>query len=68
VTSTRRRSSFHYGDLGDATGLIRLIGDVQPDEIYNLGAMSHVKVSFDIRNTPPTPTDWHARASRPSVS
>ncbi|AWI25649.1 GDP-mannose 4,6-dehydratase [Flavobacterium pallidum] len=37
----------HYGDLSDATNLIRIIQDVQPDEIYNLGAMSHVKVSFD---------------------
>jgi GDPmannose 4,6-dehydratase len=38
----------HYGDLTDATNLIRIIQEVQPDEIYNLGAMSHVKVSFDI--------------------
>jgi len=37
----------HYGDLTDATNLIRIIQEVQPDEIYNLGAMSHVKVSFD---------------------
>ena len=43
-----KKIQLHYGDLGDATGLIRLIGDIQPDEIYNLGAMSHVKVSFDI--------------------
>ena len=38
----------HYGDLSDATNLIRIIQEIQPDEIYNLGAMSHVKVSFDI--------------------
>ena len=38
----------HYGDLSDSTNLIRIIQEVQPDEIYNLGAMSHVKVSFDI--------------------
>jgi GDPmannose 4,6-dehydratase len=38
----------HYGDLTDATNLIRVIQEVQPDEIYNLGAMSHVKVSFDV--------------------
>jgi GDPmannose 4,6-dehydratase len=38
----------HYGDLSDATNLIRIIQETQPDEIYNLGAMSHVKVSFDI--------------------
>jgi GDPmannose 4,6-dehydratase len=36
----------HYGDLTDSTNLIRIIQEVQPDEIYNLGAMSHVKVSF----------------------
>ena len=37
----------HYGDLTDATNLIRIIQDVQPDEIYNLGAQSHVQVSFE---------------------
>lgn len=37
----------HYGDLGDSMNLTRIIQEVQPDEIYNLGAMSHVKVSFD---------------------
>jgi len=37
----------HYGDLIDSTNLIRIIQDVQPDEIYNLGAQSHVKVSFE---------------------
>src|SRR6201986_1153767 len=37
----------HYGDLTDSTNLIRLIQEVQPDEIYNLAAQSHVKVSFD---------------------
>lgn len=37
----------HYGDLTDSTNLIRIIQEVQPDEIYNLGAMSHVQVSFD---------------------
>jgi len=42
------RFKLHYGDLTDATNLIRIIQEVQPDEIYNLGAMSHVKVSFDI--------------------
>ncbi len=38
----------HYGDLSDSTNMIRIIQEVQPDEIYNLGAMSHVRVSFDI--------------------
>src|SRR5258707_4484305 len=37
----------HYGDLSDSVNLIRVVQEVQPDEIYNLGAMSHVKVSFD---------------------
>ncbi len=37
----------HYGDLSDSTNLIRLVKDIQPDEIYNLGAQSHVKVSWD---------------------
>lgn len=37
----------HYGDLSDSTNIIRVVQEVQPDEIYNLGAMSHVKVSFD---------------------
>ncbi len=37
----------HYGDLTDSTNLIRIIQEIQPDEIYNLGAQSHVKVSFD---------------------
>ena len=38
----------HYGDLCDATNLISVIATVRPTEIYNLGAMSHVKVSFDM--------------------
>ena len=42
-----RHLHLHYGDLTDSTNLIRIIQEVQPDEIYNLGAMSHVKVSFD---------------------
>ena len=41
------RFVLHYGDLTDATNLIRIIQEVQPDEIYNLGAQSHVKVSFE---------------------
>ena len=42
------RLKLHYGDLTDATNLIRIIQEVQPDEIYNLAAQSHVKVSFDL--------------------
>ena len=41
------RLTLHYGDLSDATSLIRIVQEVQPDEIYNLGAMSHVGVSFE---------------------
>ena len=41
------RLKLHYGDLTDSANIIRIIQEVQPDEIYNLGAMSHVKVSFD---------------------
>lgn len=42
-----RHFTLHYGDLTDATNLIRIIQEIQPDEIYNLAAQSHVKVSFD---------------------
>ena len=41
------RFRLHFGDLGDSMNLTRIIQEVRPDEIYNLGAMSHVKVSFD---------------------
>ena len=41
------RFRLHYGDLSDSLNLVRLVQEIQPDEIYNLGAMSHVKVSFD---------------------
>jgi GDPmannose 4,6-dehydratase len=42
-----RHLHLHYGDLSDSSNLIRIIKEVQPDEIYNLGAMSHVQVSFE---------------------
>ena len=38
----------HYGDMSDSTNLIRIINEIKPDEIYNLAAMSHVRVSFDV--------------------
>ncbi len=41
------RFILHYGDLTDSTNLVRIVQEVQPDEIYNLGAQSHVQVSFD---------------------
>lgn len=43
-----QRLFLHYGDLGDAGSLSRLIDKVEPDEVYNLGAQSHVKISFDM--------------------
>ena len=42
-----RRLNLHYGDLTDATGLRRILEIAEPDEVYNLGAQSHVKVSFE---------------------
>jgi GDPmannose 4,6-dehydratase len=44
---SRGRFQLHYGDLTDATNLIRVVQETQPDEIYNLGAQSHVAVSFE---------------------
>lgn len=43
-----RKFILHYGDMTDSTNLIRLIQEIQPDEIYNLAAMSHVQVSFEV--------------------
>jgi GDPmannose 4,6-dehydratase len=45
--ATGRRLILHYGDLTDATNLIRIVQEVQPEEIYNLAAQSHVAVSFE---------------------
>jgi GDPmannose 4,6-dehydratase len=45
--ASRSRLFLHYGDLSDASALARLIGKIQPDEVYNLAAQSHVRVSFD---------------------
>src|ERR1700693_3754902 len=42
------RMFLHYGDLNDASSINKVLRDVRPDEIYNLGAQSHVRVSFDI--------------------
>ena len=44
----KRKIYLHYGDMTDSTSLIRLIREVEPDEIYNLAAQSHVKVSFEV--------------------
>jgi len=43
-----KRLTLHFGDLSDGSNLNRLLSEVQPDEIYHLGAQSHVRVSFDI--------------------
>jgi GDPmannose 4,6-dehydratase len=43
-----KKIKLHYGDLTDSTNLIRIMAEVRPDEVYNLGAMSHVKVSFEM--------------------
>lgn len=44
----KRAINLHYGDMTDSSSLIRIIAEIQPDEIYNLAAQSHVKVSFDV--------------------
>ena len=49
----------HYGDLTDSTCLVKLISQIQPDEIYNLGAMSHVKVATCCIMSPDIPTCNH---------
>ena len=43
----KKELTLHYGDLTDSTNILKIIQEVQPDEIYNLGAQSHVKVSFE---------------------
>lgn len=48
VTHTEGRMKLHYGDLTDSTNLVKLIYEIQPDEVYNLGAMSHVAISFEL--------------------
>lgn len=45
---SHRKVQLHYGDMTDSTNLIRLIREIEPDEIYNLAAQSHVKVSFEV--------------------
>lgn len=47
LVNDNKNITLHYGDLADSSNLIRLVKEIQPDEIYNLGAMSHVAVSFD---------------------
>lgn len=47
-THSENRMKLHYGDLTDSTNLVKLIYEIQPTEVYNLGAMSHVKISFDL--------------------
>lgn len=47
-THTEGKMKLHYGDLTDSTNLVKLMYEIQPDEVYNLGAMSHVAISFDL--------------------
>ena len=47
INIDNRNFNLYYGDLTDSTNLIRLVKEIEPDEIYNLAAMSHVHVSFD---------------------
>ena len=54
------RLTLHYGDLTDATNLIRIIQQVKPDEIYNLAAQSHVAVSFETPEYMPCSHRWTA--------
>ena len=56
-----RNFILHYGDLTDATNLIRVVQQVQPDEIYNLGAQSHVAVSFESPEYSSGCTCWTTR-------
>ena len=44
----QRTINLHYGDMTDSSSLVRIIQEIRPDEIYNLAAQSHVKVSFDV--------------------
>src|SRR3954469_2359920 len=46
-SGTRERFQLHYADLADASSLSTLVEQIRPDEVYNLGAQSHVRVSFD---------------------
>jgi len=48
ITHTQGKMKLHYGDLTDSTNLVKLIYEIQPDEVYNLGAMSHVAISFEL--------------------
>ena len=45
---SNRTFILHHGDLSDSMGLVRIVKEIQPDEIYNLGAQSHVGVSFEV--------------------
>src|SRR3954466_3949441 len=59
----------HYGDVTDATNIIRIVQETKPDEIYNLAAPSHVRALSKPRKTPPMPTGLERCAcSSPSVS
>jgi GDPmannose 4,6-dehydratase len=67
---SRPRFHLHYGDLTDATNLIRIVQETQPDEIYNLGAQSHVRCRFESPEyTADVPMPWaRCACSKPSAS
>ena len=58
----KRRLVLHYGDMTDSTSLIHVVEKVQPDEVYNLAAQSHVQVSFEEPSTPQTRMPWEPSA------
>ena len=60
----KKKFILHYGDLTDSTNLIRILQNVQPDEIYNLGAQSHVAVSFETPLTQLIAMHWDIKNSR----
>ena len=57
----------HYGDMTDATNLIRIIQETQPDEIYNLAAQSHVQVSFESAASAQSTSGWRHMLARPKA-
>jgi GDPmannose 4,6-dehydratase len=68
IDQVRDRLVLHYGDLVDQNSLVRTLGLVGPDEIYNLAAQSHVKVSFEMPDYTADVTGLGSRLASPSIS